>query len=458
MKRPIIRFSAVAIFLTMSWCVGTVLNYETYQSNGEWGPFKHDQFCYYAYLPAFFIHGGDWDFRFADSVPENNPKQFNPVPSPITGKLINKVTIGMAIMFTPAFLVGHGMATYFPEFCDGGPTGYSQPYRVAMNVNTLLFILIALLLLRQILNRYFEDSITGFTLLASILGSNLFFYVVHENMMSHAYSFFLYTLVMWLTLKWHDTSKGKYILYLGALSGLIFLVRPTNIIILLLFILYGVHTVSDLKTKILRLWDQKTFVVIGALLGALVIFPQLLYWKTQAGQWFFYSYESYERFYWSAPALAEGLLGFCKGWYVYTPMMFLATLGLAGLRRYARDWFWGILVFFILNVYIVLSWWSWWYGGGFGLRAFAESGAVMSFGLAVFISWIFQQHKYLIPFLFQTVLFFIFLNLFQTMQYKKAYIRWNGMTQERYWKIFLRKNLSECERDPIFNLFEEPHR
>jgi hypothetical protein len=453
-----IRFSSIAIALCMLWCIATITNYATYRVNGHWGPFKHDQFCYYVYLPAVFVHGGDLDFKFTETLEENTPNQFFPVTAPLTGKKVNKVTIGMSILFAPAFLIAHGITLAFPDLSNVPASGFSQPYRIAMNLNTLLLMFLSLLMLRRILQRYFDDMVVGFTLIGTLLGTNLFYYAVHEHMMSHAYSFFLFTLVMWLTLRWHDTSKGKFIIALGALSGLIVLIRPTNILILVLFLLYGVQSVSDFKEKVQRLYAQKGAVLTGTALGLLVVFPQLLYWKMQAGQWIFFSYDSDERFFWTEPAIYKGLFSYCKGWYVYTPLMFFATLGIWGLRKAAPAWFLPITVFFVLNVYVVLSWWSWWYGGGFGLRAFVDCVGVMSLGLAAFIAWIFRQNRYLLPFLFFLFGFSVFLNIFQTMQYKKTLIRWNGMTGERYWRVFMRPEVHECERDEIFEIFEEPSR
>jgi hypothetical protein len=458
MKKLHLPFSSLAILLCLAWCIGTIKNYDAYKGRGEWSPFKHDQFCYYAYLPALFVHGGDWDFGFVDSLPENNPRQYQPITAPLTGKRVNKVTYGMSLMFAPAFITAHVLTLALPGVIREAPDGYSQPYRTAMAVSTLLYLALALLCLRRVLRRYFDEYITGCSLLGLVLGTNLFYYAVHENMMSHAYSFFLFSLVMWLGQEWRLKGRPLLLAVLLGLSGLVFLVRPTNLLVFVLPLLWGIRTPADIVANMRKAFQQWPFVLAGLALALALVFPQLLYWKHQSGQWLFFSYGPEERFYWTEPAIFDGLFSYCKGWYVYTPLMFFATLGLIGVWQYAREWFWAVGVFFVLNVYMVLSWWSWWYGGGFGLRAFAESGAVMSLGLAAFLHWVYRQHRFVSTFLFLVLPLCIVLNLFQTFQYKKAYIRWNGMTRERYWKVFGRTRLIDCERDSILNMYKEPSR
>lgn len=207
------------------------------------------------------------------------------------------------------------------------------------------------------------------------------------------------------------------------------------------------------------LWARYPIQFSGAILVALTtIFPQLLYWKTKTGNWFFYSYADWERFYWEDPAIVDGLFSYVKGWYVYTPIMLLATIGIYFVWRFAKEWLWPLLVFYCLNTYIVLSWWSWWYGGGFGLRAFAEAAAPMSIGLAALLAWIWQQKPIARYSLLLSIVFCVVLNLFQTMQYKRVYIIWNGMTKERYWKVFGKTRLTEQERKEIETMVKEPHR
>lgn len=361
-------------------------------------------------------------------------------------------------MMVPAFLVAHAWAKICESNSPEKATGFSIYYRIMMLASSIGYVIWALFLLRRLLRRRFGEVVAGLTLISVALGTNVFYYTVHEHMMSHAYSFFLFAAFMYLTVRWYETQRWQALLWLGFVSALIILVRPTNIVVGLFFILYGITKWSNFRERMM-LWARYPIQFSGAILVALTtIFPQLLYWKTKTGNWFFYSYADWERFYWEDPAIVDGLFSYVKGWYVYTPIMLLATIGIYFVWRFAKEWLWPLLVFYCLNTYIVLSWWSWWYGGGFGLRAFAEAAAPMSIGLAALLAWIWQQKPIARYSLLLSIVFCVVLNLFQTMQYKRVYIIWNGMTKERYWKVFGKTRLTEQERKEIETMVKEPHR
>ena len=447
------RFSNYAIFFCVAWCFGTINNYQEYKPSGEYSIFRSDQFAYYAFLPATFIYH-DLDYKFVDDLPENKPQCFWPTITP-EGKKVNKTTMGMAILLSPAFLSAH-ISAYFEKKPQ---TGYSRPYRQAMFISTLIFHLLSLILLRKVLSRYYKDIVVGFTLISVSLGTNLFFYVVHETIMAHAYNFFMFSLFLYWTLRWYDTLRFKYMAGLGILLGLIALVRPTNIIIGLFFLLYDIKNGNSFKNRLVLFTKKWSQILPATALALAVIFPQLYLWKITTGHWIFNSYGEGERFFWSDPMFYEGLFGYGKGWFLYAPMMFLAILGFLAVKKYASEFFLPLAIYVPLNIYIVLSWWSWWYGGGFGLRAFVEAAAPLSLCLAAFIAQILSiPNKYFRFTAFLPIVFFIFLNIFQIYQYKRPYIRWYGTTEEMYWRVFLRSEIPPEERDEIFNLAKDPKR
>jgi hypothetical protein len=94
-------------------------------------------------------------------------------------------------------------------------------------------------------------------------------------------------------------------------------------------------------------------------------------------------------------------------------------------------------------MYIVFSWWSWWYGGGFGQRALIESYTLLALPMTAFITWALEKKWFLyLPF-YLLAGWFIFLNIFQTRQYYWGSIHWEGMTREAYWDSFLHYRPSE---------------
>jgi hypothetical protein len=118
--------------------------------------------------------------------------------------------------------------------------------------------------------------------------------------------------------------------------------------------------------------------------------------------------------------------------------MLLAFTGLGILWKKRKGIVVPLLVFSLINIYIISSWWSWWYGGGFGLRAYVESYALYALGFGAFAQWIFSKRLILLKIpAFLLVLTFIAFSYFQTRQYFYGSIHYVGMTKEAYWHQFL---------------------
>jgi len=113
-------------------------------------------------------------------------------------------------------------------------------------------------------------------------------------------------------------------------------------------------------------------------------------------------------------------------------------MGFIILRKYSKELFIPILLYVVLNIYAVLSWWCWWYGGGFGLRAFIESYAFLAFPMAALFRWAFQRNWEAIGGILIIAFLCIRLNLFQSMQYRQGMLHWDSMSKELYKATFLK--------------------
>ncbi|MEL7422412.1 MAG: hypothetical protein AAFN81_05445, partial [Bacteroidota bacterium] len=141
-------------------------------------------------------------------------------------------------------------------------------------------------------------------------------------------------------------------------------------------------------------------------------------------------------FDWLEPHLWEGLFSYRKGWLVYTPVMALSIVGFAFLYRQQRPWFLPVLSFFLINLYIVLSWHIWWYAGSFGMRALVQSYAVLSIPLACLLAYFLQGNqafKVVVPLV---LLLFIGLNQFQNWQFRNRILLNDEMTKTYYWNAW----------------------
>jgi hypothetical protein len=97
----------------------------------------------------------------------------------------------------------------------------------------------------------------------------------------------------------------------------------------------------------------------------------------------------------------------------------------------------------LLSIYIIFSWWCWWYGGSFSARPLVEFYVVMSLPLGAFFTYILQK-KFILKALTTLVVgFLIWLNLFQTKQYSTSLLHWDSMSKDVYWAIWGKQNWPE---------------
>lgn len=425
-----------AILLIVMVIVGVNLNHGRWKSHGD--VVKHDVIGYYSYLPAAFIYH-DLSFAFVSKNPDSWVGKIHVHPAPNGGRYI-KMTMGLALLYMPFFLLGHLSA-----LIGGWPLdGFSPPYMFWLLFSALFYLTAGLLALRKVLNRYFSENVTAITLLLIVLGTNLFHYTTFEAAMSHAYNFSLFSFFIFLSIKWYDQPRFSTSLWLGIVSGFIVLLRPTNGIFTLFFVLWNVQS-KGLRQRFIFLFSHWQHILIILLASFVILLPQFLFWKSNTGQWFFYSYGD-EGFFFRSPRIWRGLFSYRKGWLVYTPLMFFALAGIPLLRKKAADFFWPLVILLPLHVYIIFSWWDFSYGGSFGSRPMIEFYSLLSFPLAALLSYL-SPKKIFFRTVLTTMMLLVGLNLFQTLQYKYGIIHFAEMSKKAYWASFGRLRVDSMYYD-----------
>ena len=334
-------------------------------------------------------------------------------------------------MLVPFFIFGHVLAVLFGDLLNG----WSFFYQYMSFFGGVFYFLFGLVFLKKVLRKYFSDKISLFTLLAIIFGTNLFNYALYENVYSHVYSFFLISLFLFIVDKWSEKTNIQNSIILGTTFGLIVLVRFTNAILILLPVLYGITSHSDIKKQFNKYLSKWKCVLITIFSAFVIFIPQLIYWKIASGNWIIYSYEG-EGFNFLNPELYGVLFSVQKGLYFWSPILIFATIGLIFLREKARNYFLPILMILLLQIYIVSCWWNWRYGWSFGHRAFVDFLPLFSLGLGTFYSSLKVVYiKYLI---YGISIMFILLSSFQMLQYWLRILPPEYTTFEDYKTIFLK--------------------
>lgn len=399
---------------------------------------------YYLYLPALFIHHDLDSLDRSIEARKQYPRHFNPVPdNPIgigeahhigEGKQVNKYTIGVAMLITPFFLIAHFLAhlTSYPT------DGYSFIYIYFAQLSCVFYVLMGLFILRKLLLNYFEDKVVAVTLLILALATNMYYFTVYNMPMSHTYLFFLYAVLIYASKKWYETKLLKYAIAVGISAGWITLARPTEIICILIPIFYGITSFKDVKDRFALIVEYK-FSYLAAILAYMAIgLPQLIYWKWLTGGFLYYSYTG-EGFNWSQPQIISGLFDYKNGWLAYTPVMYLALIGIVLAFFYKRNtkvksYLLPILLFLPLHIYIIYSWWCWNYINGFGSRPMVETYALLSIPLAVTLQFAWKKIYLLLPAM-GFVLFCTWLNLFNTYQFSEGILWSEDANKAYFWRI-----------------------
>lgn len=404
-----------------------------------------DVFGYYLYLPATFIHHdvGLKDFTWMQGILDTYKPTigFYQAYMGPAGDYVMKYTMGLAILYAPFFFIAHLLAPVLGYTADG----FSLPYQIAIAMSGLFYTVIGLWFFRKALLRYLSDRITALVMGIIVLGTNYFELTAYDGAMSHNYLFFLYALLFWFSVRWNEKPAWGYAAGLGLVIGMMALIRPTEIIAVVVPVFWGVYDKESLRRKWQMLRKHFVMVILAGFLLCMTGFVQLIYWKLHAGKWIYYSYEDGEKIRLFAPYFMRVMFSFKKGWLVYTPLMAFALLGFIVQFRRSRESFTPVFLFTFLNLMIICGWTTWWFGGSLGQRSMMQSYALLALPMGFFLKWVSERNR-VIRVLFVLVFGFgIFLNLFQTWQYMNFIIHPSRMTKSYYQAIFFKTHTDPAD-------------
>jgi hypothetical protein len=430
--------SIKTIFFLLIVLTGTRAYYAKWDTLTVTNTLTWDAFGYYLYLPAAFIYHdikkNEWVPAIqAKYAPTGNLYQLHKLPN---GHFVGKYFVGLSILCLPFFLSGHLLAALF----DFPQDGFSAPYQLSICLAALVYAFLGLWILRRILLKYFSDSVTALTLLLIVLATNYIQYVSIDSGMTHGFLFFLYILLLYSIMRWHEKPSRTRAFFIGFLVGFGILIRPTEAVMLFLPLFYMTHNRISSREKWALVRQNKNHLWIAILAGMLALMPQFLYWKTVTGQWI---YDVGSKWSFLLPHW-QVLIGWEKGWIFYTPLSIAMIIGVFQLYRNRHQeyntfkllyWSKAIILYFFINLWIVTAWDDWHYGASYSARALVQSYAVLSIPLAYQISSIFiKKWKWVIS---TVSAFLIFLNLFQVWQYNKGILHYRDMNFSYYKSIFL---------------------
>ena len=430
------RITYVLCLLLM--CYTSFFFYPRWKQHGAEAAIAWDVSGYYWYLPSVFIYHDLEHQGFKDSI----LKKYAPTGDDFqqgmkldNGNYVMKYSSGMAVMFLPFFTVAHILT---------GPMGYprdgfSAPYQLGIQLGGFLISVLGLWYLRKLLLIFYEDKVVALTLFLLVFGSNYLNYSSVDCGMSHCWLFTIYVFLLLNTHYFYQSYKIRYAIRIGLLVGLATLTRPTDIISCFIPLLWGMERISltAIKERATLVLKQFKGLLIAGVCAALVISVQLVYWKHVSGHWLVYSYGD-QSFSWKHPHWFLYSFNYRCGWLTYAPTLMLAIIGFIPFLMKGRNKV-AIMVFCLLNYYIVSAWDIWWYGG----RAMVQSYPLLMFPLASLVTRAFDK-KILLWLLAPFALLFIYFNTWITWQSHRGQLYDNdNMTERYFWRVVGRWSVPE---------------
>lgn len=374
LKNPIVYFCLIVL---------TVSFWKKTSEEGIKYAIASDSRGYYAYLPAFFIYNDATFLKAheAEYAYDENRFQQNHFHITDDGKVYNKYFPGVAVMQLPFF----ALATLTTYLIGDPITGYSDIYSFFYLFGSYFYFILGMYFFVRVAKWKYPqiENIRWLTPLI-YLSSPLIYFGVFSTL-SHHYSFALFGLFFWTLIRIQENRSFKLVFQLGLILGFIFLIRPTNVSVVLA-IPFFIRDKSYAINLLQWLFSNKAKSFILAVLGGFIgIFVLMLTWKWESGKWLFWAYSG-EGFNWSSPKIIQVLFSFRVGLFVHTPLLLLSLLSAIWFFRkqsFQLTFWW---IYFLFNTYVIAAWWCWDYESPFGMRPFTEHWFVLLMPMFALVS------------------------------------------------------------------------
>lgn len=412
-----------------------------------------DLFGHHAYLPLIFNKGTlvTHDLSYFETIQQqyhNSPTLYQFVLLE-NGNFMIKYTSGWALLMLPFYCIAEVWASLgnYPK------DGFSFPYQAMTAIGAFCYFAWSVFILRKLLLKFFSDRLAALLIVLVIFGTNVFFMEYASLGISHSLEFFLISLMLLLTVQFHENiTLGKGI-QLGLVIGLIALVRPPDVITALIPLGWNARQYGGFFKKIAYFFKTYRKIVLCAVVAVLIAFsPQIIYWKISAGKFFMNSYANNpgEGFDWFTPYLLQVLFSFKKGWLLYTPLMIFAISGFFSWRKKQPQQGNIALISFLVFLYVISCWTCWWYAESYSQRALVDIYPLLAVAFGFFFLGI-REMKFRFVFYVLTGIFFVF-NLFQTFQATRGILHLSRVTQEYYFSTFGQVSAPSAEQLALLSI------
>jgi hypothetical protein len=350
------------------------------------------------------LHGWDGQFYFAEArgflfghtVDVTETLKQTPWPAPFDrnrdgvlervplradGRFQSKYPIGLPLVETAFLAVAYGLrrALEAGGLSLRGPPGLSHFEIWIVALGLFGITMIGLYRLAVLCTDWMGKRAWAWPTALAFVGTTLFYYSAMFPFMTHCLSF---TVAVYFMAGLRSLSKGeapnRNLAVLGALAGLLFLIRPQQALLPLLSLPWLLKPLRG------RPGTWLPGAALGAGLSLAAIAATLSYNKAQFGIYTLNGYAvAHERFDFLHPDFRYVLIGSERGLLFYTPLVLLAIPGLiAVLKKDPAGWLLPSVLNALAQIYLVAAWWCPSQGDAFGLRMWTECVPVVAIGMA----------------------------------------------------------------------------
>jgi len=385
---------------------------------------------HYSWLPSIFIYKTlDFSEVFESEKLRKGLDYQGHNYHDLNGTIVNKFPPGTAILIMPFFII----ALIISSLTGLPVDGYNIIFQYSVGIAALFWAIIGLVFAYRLLLTYkISHKNSLLIVMASFFGTNLFAYTFLMPAFSHVYSFSLISILLYFTRVYFLSNKLSSLIVSSFVLGLIFTVRPVNILIVL-FLPFLASTPSGFLDSVRHKF--KEFKIVYTIFAfAIVLLPYFIinYIQTEA---LYYDAYTNEGFYWTDPQIVNFLFSFRKGWFIYTPFLLLIFPSLWAIFRKNKYEFLWFFLFIVVLIYVFSSWWNWFYGDSFGMRPMIDFTSIYILVIALYYCRLRDIIKSI------TLIFIVLtiaLNIIQTYQYTKGIIHPDSMNREAYFHVFLK--------------------
>ncbi len=367
-----------------------------------------DEIKYFSYLHSIFF---DRDVNFYNDYTyfyNTNPKKYADFKASVIDKPNeqglpnNEGPVGSAILWTPFYGVAHGVALLGQAvgLKSFKPDGFSTPYVWAVTLGSLIYGFLGVLFSYLFAANFVPRFWAAFGAIVIWLATPVIFYLSLTPPMSHANSFFLIALWLWLwyrTREWCVDAKGRFTpgvrrgsmwLLLGVLGGLTTIVREQDGTVLIIAALESLYLYWKGGFRPKLLFGNVLFLVGFGL--ALV--PQFIVYLALNGRLGPGKVVG-DKLQFLSPEVPGRMLGLLfanpdHGLFWWSPVLLPALVGLGLMLRDRPLRFVTLLLLaaFLAELYISAAFQTWTMRGSFGPRRLIGISPLFVLGLG-YLSW-----------------------------------------------------------------------